>query len=98
MPFSCFSCGAEITLPAGSVPGRRDCCEACGADLHVCRNCKHHDLRAYNECRESQADRVLEKERANFCDMFAFIEGKRAGGGDSKRASAKRKLDDLFSK
>lgn len=51
-------------------PGRRDECPKCHSDVHACKNCKHYDVKAYNECREPQADRVQEKDRANFCDYF----------------------------
>jgi hypothetical protein len=32
--------------------------------------CRHYDKNSYNECRESMADRITEKEKANFCDYF----------------------------
>ena len=66
--FKCFSCGTEITLP--HVPGRRDECPKCRADLHACRNCKNYDGNSYNECKEPVAEVVREKDRANFCDFF----------------------------
>ena len=50
--------------------GRRDECPHCGADVHVCRNCRFYDATAYNECREPVAERVIDKERANFCPEF----------------------------
>ncbi len=53
-----------------NTPGRRDDCSKCHADVHVCRNCKFYDRAAYNECREPSADRVIEKDRANFCDFY----------------------------
>jgi hypothetical protein len=65
---SCFHCHKEIPL-LGTV-GRRDECPFCRADMHVCKNCLHYDPKAYNECHEPQADRVVEKERSNFCDYF----------------------------
>ena len=34
--------------------------------------CQHYDKSAYNECREPNADRVLDKEKANFCDYYKF--------------------------
>lgn len=64
----CFSCGTEMSFP--HVPGRRDECPKCGADVHVCRNCRNYDRNAYNECREPSAEVVREKDRANFCDFF----------------------------
>jgi hypothetical protein len=68
----CRGCAAAIDAPARV--GRRDTCPRCGADLHCCRQCRFHDPRAYNECREPQAERVVDKERANFCDYFAAAE------------------------
>lgn len=55
--------------------GRRDECSQCSADLHCCKNCRFYDASSYNECRESSADVVREKERANFCDYFEPGEG-----------------------
>lgn len=75
------------------VPGRRDECEKCRADVHVCRNCKHYDPKAYNECRETQADRVQEKERSNFCDYFEIGT---SAGGLSEREKQRAAAEALF--
>ncbi|MBF0179974.1 MAG: hypothetical protein HQM03_08120 [Magnetococcales bacterium] len=56
-------------LPATGF-GRSDTCAACSSDTRVCLNCRFHDPGSYNECRESVAERIVEKERANFCDFF----------------------------
>ncbi len=69
----CFKCRHEMKV--SGPPGRRDECEKCRADVHVCCNCKHHDPKVYNECREPQADRVQDKERSNFCDFFEVGSG-----------------------
>jgi hypothetical protein len=91
----CFACGKPIPLAAGERVGFRDTCESCRADVHVCRNCRHHDPSAYNECREPNAERVGDRDRANRCDYFSPGEGAAAASaGDS----AKSKLDDLFRK
>ncbi len=93
----CFSCDAAVELAAGERVGFRDSCDTCGTDLHVCRNCQHHDPSAYNECRESSAERVGDRERANRCDYFA--PGDRAGGGPAEAASrARADLEGLFKK
>jgi hypothetical protein len=93
----CFSCNAQIGLSAGERVGFRDECDACGADLHCCRNCAHHDASAYNECRESQAERVDDRERANRCDWFSA--GDALGGARAaEQADAKARLDSLFKK
>lgn len=57
---------------------RKEDCPTCGSDLHSCKMCEHYDRSAYNECRESTADRIVEKEKANFCDYF-----KLSGSGDA---------------
>ena len=91
----CHACGREVA-PADTV-GRTDACPYCRAELRCCLNCLFHEPAAYNECRESQADRVLEKDRANFCEYFRF----RAGGpqtGSTPAASARDTFDSLFRK
>lgn len=93
----CFACDAEVALASGERVGFRDACEGCGADLHVCRNCALHDPSAYNECRESSAERVRDRDRANRCDYFQ--PGDAAGGGPGlARERARADLDALFKK
>ena len=97
----CFACNAEIAIAAGERLGFRDDCSHCGADLHTCKNCAHHDPSAYNECRESNAERVGDRERANRCDYFsASSAGQEDPGGDpdSGRAKAQSDLEGLFKK
>lgn len=93
----CFACNAEIPLAAGERVGFRDTCAACGADVHACRNCVHHDPSAYNECREPNAERVGDRERSNRCDYFAP-----GGGGDDAvaraQSAARSELEKLFKK
>ncbi len=93
----CFACNTEIGLAAGERVGFRDTCDRCRADLHVCRNCEFHDPTAYNECRESSAERVGDRERANRCDYFSPRD--RGGGAvEASRGSAKADLEALFKK
>ena len=98
MSYICFKCRTEVALLAGNKVGRRDSCPKCGSDLHACLNCEHYDEKAYNQCREPQADRVLDKDRSNFCDYFSF----RSGSGGAKVSDPKEKamkdLDSLFKK
>ena len=89
----CFGCGAETPLASGERIGFRDTCAGCGRDLHACRNCAHHEPSAYNECREPNAERVGDRERANRCDYFA--PGAGGAAGDAK-ASARAGLDAVF--
>ena len=66
----CFHC--KKSLPEVDMVGRTDTCPFCDADLHCCMNCRFYDKAVYNECIESQAERVLEKEKSNFCDFFSY--------------------------
>lgn len=92
----CHHCKNELTLD--SRPGRRDECQFCGSDLHVCLNCAFYDPGAHNECREPMAEYVADKDRANFCDMFQFkdsSENKKGRGAEKKALDA---LQNLFKK
>jgi hypothetical protein len=93
----CFDCDAALDLASGERVGFRDTCNSCAADLHVCLNCRHHDPTAYNECRESSAERVADRARANRCDYFSPGAGSGPAEGDA-RTSARGALDDLFKK
>lgn len=64
----------------------------------MCRNCRHHDPAAYNECRESSAERVGDRERANRCDYFAQAEAASGKAEPDGREGARRALDALFGK
>jgi hypothetical protein len=66
----CFSCAAQ--LDRENTTGRGAECTECGADVKVCKNCRFYDTGAYNDCAEPNAERVVEKERANFCDYFTL--------------------------
>jgi hypothetical protein len=82
----------EIKTPVG----RREICPFCGSDLHCCLNCIHHYIGAYNDCREPQAERVIEKERSNFCDFFAFRNAEMDGKRKDSGVPAKTKIESLF--
>lgn len=93
----CFSCGAQLS--SGLKPGRSETCPACDADVHCCRNCEFYDPGSYNECRETQAERVLEKERSNFCDYFSFAQDSAGGiAVGPQQGRGGNPLDELFKK
>ena len=65
----CYRCGgalAELSLPLT----RQDECPHCRVYLHVCKMCRHYDPGVPRQCREDDADDVIEKDRLNFCDYF----------------------------
>lgn len=96
MSFCCAKCSKAVVI---DNPGRvsfREECPHCRADLHSCINCRFYDTAAYNSCKESNAERVVDKVKANYCDYFEYSSGQ--GGKQSESASQLRKLDDLFKK
>lgn len=89
---TCFRCKTQ-TKVEGTRVSLRETCSKCLGDLHCCRHCKFYDRNAYNECKEPQAERTLDKEKANRCDYFKPAEG---GITQDKSQDVKKKLDDLF--
>ncbi len=96
----CWKCHKEIKI---EKPVRGDECPLCHADLHVCKGCDFYECGTHNECRESSADFVSDKERSNFCDYFrvkkdysdmaASNQARALFGLDSGNSSAKSKAD-----
>ena len=58
---------------------RTTTCPSCGSDLHSCYNCKFYSSGSHYDCKETNADLVTDKERANFCDYFLFLAKKEEG-------------------
>ena len=85
MALQCFKCGKALSDTYKIMVSRSDTCPSCRADLRCCKMCQFYDLKAYNECRESNADRIVEKEKANFCDYYKI--------GDSSTDPAKARQD-----
>jgi len=95
----CAKCGFANQLP-DSV-SRRDSCEKCLNDLHSCVHCKFYERGSYNDCRENRAERVLEKDRANYCDYFEAKSAALSGSAktDEKPQPTARELAEaLFKK
>jgi hypothetical protein len=88
----CHRCGRAAVF-AGPVP-RGASCDACASDLRSCLNCAHYDPGSYNDCRETSAERVVDKDKSNFCDFYR----PRAAEGASDRAGgdAMTDLEKLF--
>jgi len=66
----CWYCGLPII---DEEPlGRSQRCQKCGKDLRSCKNCRFFLPGSHGNCRESGAEAVQDKERANFCDWFSM--------------------------
>ena len=90
---NCWNCGTELTA---LDYGRSDICRKCGRDTKVCKGCSFFDPMANNQCHESQAERVVDKERSNFCDYFRPSAGR--GSGATSRDAMKSAAEALFKK
>ena len=92
----CPRCGNKVPFMEALPPGRADRCGSCGNDLRCCLACKNYDKTAYNECREPTAERVVDKEKANFCEWYKFGPG--AAGSGPTKDDLLAKARDLFKK
>ena len=97
----CWKCGTAIT--ADNPIGRTLACDACGADIRVCRNCRFYSPGSYHDCAERVDQAVNDKERANFCELFqlnpSFRQDHGASNGNTigdDDSSARSAFDRLF--
>lgn len=91
----CWQCGE----PLRGVPRpirRLTRCPTCRADLHVCRLCRHYDPGVLGECRHDRAERVVDKEQANFCTYFRPRPGAHAPASGEAADAARGELEALF--
>ncbi|MGB5245571.1 MAG: hypothetical protein WBM54_11835 [Woeseia sp.] len=91
----CFRCGAA--LAALSLPlSRQDQCPQCARYLHVCRMCEFFDPNVARQCREDDAEEVMDKEKPNFCDWFKPAADRFDTSGVSAASRAEQQLASLF--
>jgi hypothetical protein len=92
---ACYRCGTP--LAALSLPlSRQDECPGCRNYLHVCRMCRYFDPAVPRQCREDDAEEVLDKERLNFCDYFVASEHAFDPARKANEDRARAALDALF--
>ena len=95
MSLVCWKCGAS--LADLSLPLRRlDECRQCHAELHVCKMCEWYSISVAKHCRETVAEEVKDKERANFCDYFKPKPDAYVASNVDASAKAQAELDALF--
>ena len=93
----CWKCGIEVPdITAVRKVLRTDTCSKCDSDVHACKNCQFYDRQYHNECRETQAEWVNDKERANFCDYFAPSNRPQGAAPKSSTDQVKSAFDGLF--
>ena len=91
----CWKCGAALAeqpLPLSRLAE----CPACRTELHVCVMCRFYDTGVAKQCRETIAEEVKEKRRANFCDYFQARPDAWQPQDTSAAQAARAALDELF--
>jgi hypothetical protein len=98
--YYCYKCSNELEMivKVGVKVARLDTCPHCGANMHCCRNCRFYDPNVHNECLETQADFIRDREEPNFCAHFEIKNRDAAPEADDSADKAKKKLDALFNK
>lgn len=92
---SCHACQKTLDLELGQKIFKSEECPHCYADLRVCKMCDFFDTSSYNDCREPSAPRVVEKDKANFCDFFKLAT---PGTSNSSKDDLMSAADALFKK
>ena len=77
--FNCYFCHKSIPVLGAFKVTRTEDCPYCSKSLHCCRMCKFYDPKVYNECIEVNAERIVDKEKANFCDYFSLSGSGKSG-------------------
>jgi hypothetical protein len=92
----CHFCGTEVQE---EKIFRSSLCGSCGRELKICLNCKFYTPGAHWDCRETIAEAVGDKERANFCDYFSpadFGSAKTDPSSQKEARNARTQFDKLF--
>jgi hypothetical protein len=93
--FICYHCHKKIPVFGPIKIARTEECPYCSTSLHCCKMCKFFDSTVYNECLESNAERIVDKEKANFCDYFNLSSGT---SNKASREDLLKSADSLFKK
>ena len=93
---TCFQCGTKLEFQ-DTIP-RTSECNKCRSDVRCCKNCEFYDPKVYNDCRETQADPIRERDRANFCGFFKVKSPSGGGSAVSSKEAARLAAEALFKK
>ncbi len=87
----CYKCQKPYVEPEG--PGFQDVCEECSSYLHCCQNCFFYEPGQHNDCRETQADYISDKNGINRCEYFRFKTARGTGLDDDGGGRRFKKAD-----
>ena len=92
----CYKCNQKLDYEKNVKILRHEECEHCSCQLHCCCMCTFYDKNSYNDCREPNAERIVDKEKANFCSYFT-LEGRSNDYEDLKKTQLEAAMN-LFKK
>jgi hypothetical protein len=90
---SCWNCRHGLTK---ADYGREATCPGCGKSTRCCRNCRHYAPGRPNDCLEPMEERILDKSKANFCELFEPAENPLPSGAKPDLDALRQAADDLF--
>lgn len=85
MEILCYNCKKKFERDESRAVARSEECPHCRVAVRCCKMCDFYDPNTYNECREIMAERVIEKENANFCNSFRVTTGRSDKEEDKKK-------------
>jgi hypothetical protein len=89
----CWHCGRALTA---ADFGRETNCPGCSKPTRVCRNCRHFAPGRPNDCVEPMTEPILEKERANFCELFEPTQNTAGSAPGSEAEDLLKAAESLF--
>lgn len=97
MQLQCFQCKKKFDMDDATVTVQRsEECPNCGAPVRCCYMCDFYDASSYNECREPMAEKIREKDKANFCNYYRLAKEGHKPGYD--KDDYLKQADSLFKK
>ncbi|MEI6242152.1 MAG: hypothetical protein WCP39_01965 [Chlamydiota bacterium] len=99
---NCWKCKATLDLLEKKISFRAEC-PHCGVELHVCKNCCFYCVGKPNDCFIPDIEKVVDKERRNFCEEFSPLKESASSDSTSKPSRSslgeipkKKTFDSLF--
>ena len=89
----CWHCGQELQT---ADYGRETNCRNCGKPTRACRNCRWYAPGRPNQCEEPAVERVMDKEKPNFCELFEATLEPRSDEKDTSDEAMRQAAEDLF--
>ncbi|MEJ2609288.1 MAG: hypothetical protein P8179_04170 [Candidatus Thiodiazotropha sp.] len=89
----CWHCSQELK---SSDYGRETTCLKCGKPTRVCLNCRWYAPGRPNQCEEPAVERVMEKDKPNFCELFEATLEPKVKGKSTSDETIRQAAEDLF--